>query len=230
MGQSRFDGINRFNISVSNSKNLKVVSFSPNSDSISVLNLNGEIKKLNASVFLALPIDGFVEAEFLDFNNDVSGLTSTFFLNFGNIKTDLTIIDTLRLFWASKTVSSKNVEIREISTALDRDAADKILGNLFFDQRLEKENQSVVIINTTSVSGLGLQVGRFVKNMGGKVVQISTENIPRKKSEILYNGEKTYTVERLNRIFGFKLSRVDRELVGDITIIIGEDNEGSNLF
>ena len=95
---------------------------------------------------------------------------------------------------------------------------------------MEKENQSVVIINTTSVSGLGLQVGRFVKNMGGKVVQISTENIPRKKSEILYNGEKTYTVERLNRIFGFKLSRVDRELVGDITIIIGEDNEGSNLF
>jgi len=230
VGESKFDGSNRFTISVANNKILKILSFSPSANSISVINIDGEVKKINTESFLAIPIDGIVEADFLDVNKKTSDLILTAFLSFSNIETNLTIVDIFRLFLTSKTVPSKNVITLDLSTSLDSDSVDKIIGKLVSDERIEKEDLSIEIINATSVTGLGSRLGRFVGNMGGKVVQVSTDNVSQKKSTILYNGDKTYTLEKLQKILGFKLIKMEGDSIGDITIIIGEDSEKVKSF
>lgn len=228
--QSKFDGNSHFTVSVSNNKELKILSFSPKTQSMSILNLEGEVKNLNINKFFAIHLDGFVEAEFLDINKDESDLMSAVLLSFGSAKTDLTIVDIFRLFLASKTIPAKNVATLDISTKLDGDRVDKIVVELLSDREIEKEDQAIEIINATSVTGLGSRLGRFVTNMGGKVVQVSTESVYQKKSTILYNGDKTYTVEKLHKVLGFELTQTDRESIGDITIIIGEDHNDSTSF
>src|SRR3989344_5580201 len=50
--QSKFDGNNRFTISVSNNKNLEVISFSPNNHSISTLRIEDGKKDLTSRFLL----------------------------------------------------------------------------------------------------------------------------------------------------------------------------------
>lgn len=230
IGQSKFDGNSRFTISVSDNKNLKILSFSPNTSSMSVLNIDGELKGLNVISFLAIPIDGVVQADFLDISKDASDLMSTVFLNFRNIKTNLTIVDTFRLLLISKTIPSKYVKTSDISTSLKADSVDKTIGSMLNDEKIVKEDVAIEIINATPVIGLGAKLARFVENMGGKVVQVSSEIVSRKTSMLLYNGDKTYTIERLHKAIGFKLTRSNRQSIGDITIIIGEDSKDFGLF
>lgn len=225
VGQSKFDGDSRFTISVSNNKNLRILSFSPDTNSISVLNLDGKVKKLNINRFLAIPIDGFVQADFLDIGKDVAALMSSVFLGFRNVKTDLTIVDISRLFLASKTTSSKNVVTLHISTSFESVKVDKIVTKLFSDAEIKKESQAIEIINTTSVTGLGARLARLITNMGGRVVQVSTEESLQKNSLILYNGRKTYTVKKLNKVLSFNTIKMGKQSIADITIVIGEDSQ-----
>jgi len=230
VSQSKFDGNNRFTISVSNNKNLKIASFSPSTRSISILKLDGEVKKLDIRRLLGIPIDGFVEADFLETNIDATALMSSILLGFKNIKTDLTIVDVLRLFLASKTTPARNVVVLDISTSEESTNVDKIIGHLLSDEKIEEEDQTIEIINTTSVTGLGARLGRLITNMGGKVIQISTEESLQKNSLILYNGRKTYTVKKLNKVLGFNTIQIGKQSIADITIVIGEDSKNSIFF
>lgn len=228
--QSRFDGDSRFTISISNNKKLQILSFSPNTNSISIIKLAGEIENLNIRQLLAIPIDGFVQADFLDINKGAAALMSSIFWDFGNVKTNLTIIDILRLTLFFSTVSSKNVITLDISTSLTTVDIDKIIGEFLSDEKIEKEDLSIEIINATSVTGLGARLARLITNTGGKVVQVSSENVSRQKSMILYNGDITYTVKKLSKVLGFKLVQMNRQSIGDITIIIGEDSKNPESF
>lgn len=230
IGQSKFDGSSRFTIIVSNNKALKIFSFSPNTNSISLLNIDGEAKNLNINRFLAIPIDGFIKADFLDTNKDVANLMSNTILSFGNVKTDLSMVDVLRLFLASKTVPSKNVASLDLSLGAESVALDKIISSLFNDSRIKRGDHAIEIVNATSVTGLGARLARLITNMGGKVIQISTDSSLRKSSIILYNGKKTYTVEKLGKVLGFESVQRDRQSIGDITIILGEDSRNPESF
>lgn len=230
IGESKFDGRNRFTIKVSNSKNLQILSFSPSSDSISVLDLEGDVEELNLNKYLAIPTDGFIEADFLDLDDDLSSLMSSVFWRFGKAKTDLTIVDIFRLFLASNSVPLKNVLASEISISREIADADKIIDEMFVDKAIEEEDLSIEIINATPVTGLGSRLSRLIGNMGGKVVQVSTDNVYRKKSQILYDGDKIYTPLKLQKVLGFDLDKKKRQYIGDITIIIGVDSKNSELF
>lgn len=230
VSQSKFDGSNRFTISVSNKKNLEVISFSPSKHSISVLKLEGEIKKLNLRRFLAIPIDGFVEVPFLKTNGGVASLMFNTFFDYKDTKTNLTIVDIFRLFLISRTAPSNDVVTLRISTSSKSNKIDKIIGKMLSDERIEKEDQTIEIINATSVTGLGARLARLITNTGGKVVQLSTENSLQKTSMILYNGRKTYTVEKLNKVLGFKSTQMNKQSIGDITIVIGEDSKNPTAF
>lgn len=229
VSQSKFDGSNRFTISVSNKKNLEIISFSPSKHSISVLKLEGEIKELNMRRFLAIPIDGFVEASFLETNEGVASLMSNTFFGYKDIETNLTTVDIFRLFLISRTASTNDVVTLRISLS-QSDKIDQIIGKMLSDERIEKEDQTIEIINATSAIGLGARLARLITNMGGKVVQVSTENSLQKTSMILYNGRKTYTVEKLNKALGFKLTQLNKQSIGDITIVIGDDSKNPASF
>ena len=227
--QSKFDGSNRFTISVSNDKNLEVVSFSPNKPSISILRIE-EGKDLKLGRFLKIPIDGFVRGSFLKIDKDVASLMSSVFFGFKDIKTNLNIVDILRLILASRTTPANNLLVYNITSSMEEQKVYKIVEKLFKDDEIEKENQTVEIINTTQVLGLGGRLARFITNMGGNVIQVSTENNSQKKSIIFYNGKKSYTVEKLSKALGFLTSEMDKQSIADITIVIGFDNRDPLSF
>lgn len=227
--QSEFDGNNRFTISISNNKKLQILSFSPNTRSISVLKLDGNIKNLNINKFLGIPIDGFVVASFLEINQDVASLMSNIIFDYRRIETNLTIVDVFRLFLVSKTTSLNDISTVVISSTLESARIDEIVAKLFNDSEIEKEDQTVEIVNTTSVTGLGARLGRLITNMGGKVVQVSTDNL-QKNSLILYNGRETYTVRRLSKLLGFKITQENKQSIANIMIVLGEDSKNPSLF
>jgi len=228
--QSKFDGNHRFTISVSNNKNLEIISFSPDIHSISILKLDGDIKNLKLERFLEIHIDGYVEASFLDTNREVASLMSNILFSYKDIKTNLNFVDIFRLFLASRTIPSNSVLTSHISSSFPSVKVDKIVAELFSDDEIERENQTVEIINTTSVTGLGGRLARLITNMGGKVVQVSTENNLQKNSYVLYNGRKTYTVEKLNKVLGFKTTQIEKQSIADIRVVLGEDSKNPVSF
>jgi hypothetical protein len=230
LAQSKFDGTNRFTISVVTNNGIKVVSFSPSNQSLSVLRIEDGKKDLKLGQYLKIPIEGFVITNFSEENKDVARLMSDTFLNYNNIKTNLTIIDILRLFLISKTTPLSNIMTYSISSSLESKKVDKIVEKIFKDEEIEKENQTIEIINTTDETGLGNRLGRLVTNMGGNVIQVSTENNSQKKSAILYNGKKSYTIEKLSKVLGFKTSEVNKQTIADVTIVVGEDNKDPLSF
>lgn len=230
LGESRFDGKNRFTISVLTGKNFKAVSFSPGNDSISVLKIEEENKELKLGQFLKIPIDGFVVGNSLKTDKDITDLMSDVLFNYNNVKTNLTIIDVLRLVLASKTTSENNIETYSISTSLEYQKADKIVEKIFKNEEIEKENQTIEIINTTDIGGLGGRLARLLTNMGGNVIQVSTQNNSQKESVILFDGKKNFTIERISKVLSFRPIASSKKSIADITIIIGEDNRNPLSF
>lgn len=224
VSRSLFDNTNRFTISVSSNKNREVISFSPKAQSISVLHLDKDSKNLKIASTLAIPIDAKVE-NLSDINgNNISSLMFNLFLNYKDIKTNLTIFDILRLYLFARTVPPNYVYVKHISLSLDSSKIDKIVSQLFSDEVIEKENANVEIINATNVAGLGNRLGRIVTNIGGNVVIVSTENKEEALSTVSYSGRKSYTVEKLSKILGFKVVKVNKKSIADIVIVIGKDS------
>ena len=107
---------------------------------------------------------------------------------------------------------------------------DRTVDHLVSDAFIEKDKQTIQIINATNVSGLGNRLAKLVTNMGGDVIIVATENNLRKKSTISYIDKKTYTVERLQKVLGYEAVKDANNAVSDITIIIGEDKVNSAPF
>jgi len=230
ISKSRFDSENRFTISVTNDKDLEIISFAPKSQSISVLKIEGYTKSLNVNSFLKIPIDGEVKSSLKIKDFKVSDLMAKFILNYRNLKTNLTIVDILRLFIFSKTLPINYIYDKTISISIDASTLDKIVPSLFSDEIIEKENTSIKIVNGTDVVGLGNRLGRLISNIGGNVIMIASSDTAQNLSTISYFGKKTYTVEKINKILGFKLTKLDKKAIADIVIVIGKDSLGSHNF
>lgn len=223
VSKSRFDSETRFTISVTNGKDLEIISFSPKSQSISVLKIDGNIKT-SVNRFLEIPIDGEVKSRLKIKDFRVPDLILKFTLNYRSLKTNLTIVDMLRLYLYSKTVPANYVYDKTISASTDVLILDKIIPQLFSDEIIEKENASIKIINGTDVNGLGNRLGRLITNMGGNVVIIVSSDRTENSSTISYFGKKTYTIEKINKILKFNLKKLDKKTITDIVIVIGEDS------
>lgn len=230
ISQSRFDSQNRFTISVTNDKDLEIISFSPLSQSISVLKINGATKSLNINRFLKIPIDGEIKSALKIEDLKVPDLMAKFIVNYRNLKTNLTIVDILRLFIFSKTLPINYIYDSKISTSIDPSSLDKIIPSLFSDEIIEKENESIKIVNGTDVAGLGNRLGILISNIGGNVVIIASSDRAENLSTISYFGKKTYTVEKITKILGYKLNKLDKKTIADIVIVIGKDSLGSLNF
>ncbi len=228
IAQSHFDNYHRFTIAVFNktaaSKDVQVISFSPSSRSISILNLEGETNNLNIYRLLEVPIDAqVVSNSFASTKSGVSSLLSSLFFSSRNTRGDLTIVDLLRLLLFTKNVLPSNIYETRLSVNEDEVARDKISSSLFSDDTILGENVRVQIVNTTNIYGLGNRIARLITNMGGNVVLVSTALDPKRKSVIYYSNKRTYTLERLTEILGFPTIKGTTKSIGDVIIIIGED-------
>ena len=240
IGKSTFHGTHQFIIKVASYEGGvgKIISFAPDTTSVSILYLSqspvpsgtGQSEKVEGQ--LKIPIDGSVIASFakLSSGKDVSSDLQAFIFGYGSIKTSLTIIDLVRLYLFTKTVPVSNFTYREASLPLlDGEKGDKILSSLFTDYSLSKEAVSIQIINGTSVSGLGNRLARLISNMGGNVISVSTSEKAITTSEILYLNS-SYTVERLGKVLSMKKRQMEKPMLFDIVIQIGEDFQRSLKF
>ena len=226
----QFDDSKRFTLSVSNNKKLEVISLSPSTKSIAVFKLNKNIGSYEAGKFLKVPVDGFIAQNSLDLNQRADSIFLKAIANYNKVQTNLTIIDLLKLLIFSKTVAPSTVDTRSISGDLIPSELDKIVGQLVSEELIEKDNQTIQIINGTDVNGLGNRLARLVTNMGGDVIIVATENSPKKTSKILYIDQKTYTVKRLQKVLGYPAVKETNNAISDITIVIGEDKVSSSPF
>ena len=225
----QYDDSKRFTLSISNKKNLEVISLSPSTKSIAVFKLDKNVPPALVGQFLEIPIDGAITANSLDLNQKVNSLFFRAVLNYKNLQTNLTIVDLLKLLFFAITVPESSVRIKNIPQGLSMVDMDKIVRSVS-DELIEKDNQTIQIINGTNIGGLGNRLARLITNMGGDVIIVATSDAPRKKPLISYIDKKTYTVERLSKVLGYETIKSSEFAISDITIIIGDNKVNASPF
>lgn len=220
--KSSFDGVHRFTVEFKEKQSSEVVSFAPDTRSISILKIQDVSPTLSVGKFLGIPIDAKVKNSRQE-KNVASNLASLLF-SYGKVETTLTPIDILRLWIFSREVPSSSVATKEISSSLDGASIDKISSSRFVDYTLSQENISIQIVNGTGVSGLGNRLARLITNMGGNVVSVETSDGLIKQSKITYQRKKTYTLEKLIKVLGFPSSFAEEKGIADVVLTVGEDS------
>lgn len=226
----QFDSSKRFNLTIADNKNLEVMSLGPAEKTIAVFKLNKNIGGKEAGKFLGVPVDGFLLCNCLDLNQKPDSIFLKAIFNYKKVQTNLTIIDLAKLLVFSRTIAPSSIVTKNIENDLIISGLDKVIIELASDELIEKDNQTIQIINGTDVPGLGNMLARLVTNMGGDVIIVATSERPRKGSNILYIDQKTYTIERLSKVLGYPVIKDASSAISDITIIIGEDKVSSAPF
>lgn len=163
-------------------------------------------------------------------------------INFlGQIKTDLSLLEYIKLFWALRSVRFDRVKILDLGDSdftswiilrdgsrvisIDQDELDDYMQKYFADSKIKDEGLSIGIYNTTDHPGLAETAARFIKNMGGRVV--FTANSKSRLDQTMIIGDKSYTYNILTQIFiSQKLLSLSSSLDtsrADINIFLGED-------
>jgi hypothetical protein len=217
-----------FSIGMSDGRNAQLVILSRDSKSITVFKLTG-IKAEEAGRTLRAPIDSFVTSDSLDLNQKINSLFLALITNYKKLKTNLTIVDLLRINLFVRSIPQNSINIMVVKN-MNKLTLDKAVNRLIADSFIEKDNQTIQIINGTSISGFGNRLAGLITNMGGNVIIVATENSPVKKSSISYIDKKSYTVERLHKVLGYDVIKRTGSGMADITITIGEDSAGSSSF
>lgn len=222
IGKSSFDSVHRFNVFISseNEKRGEIVSFYGENQSLLV------VSKKDGDRF-TIPIDGsvvYAKSSYTGFSDlkGVSDNLASLILNYNKVKTNLTIIDMVRMFLFAKTIPAVNFTHQE--------AKDLVFSTLFIDESISREALSIEVENGTEVVGLGNRLAQVINNMGGNVVIVSTAEKEIAKSEILYSQETSYTVEKLAKILSVKAQKMEQEELSDIIIKIGKDSLKSLTF
>jgi hypothetical protein len=222
--KSVFDSENLFTVSVIGKTNdVSLVSFSPKTDSIYILNVkNGKNKNLRS--VLEVPIDNEIYQGSEINEDNVKTNFLKYIVPFTGKKTNLTIVDLFKLWLYANSVPTNSIYEQEISTGDDVLAIKKLgIYSYFVDQGIAEEKKTIEVINGTDVFGLGNKLASFLSNMGVNVVMVSTADNLEGKSRIDYFGQESYTLKKLSRALGFKVSKTNKKSLGDITIIIGKD-------
>ena len=233
LAQSKYDSAHNFTVVVSQGNKIEqIFGFNPSSQSLSILKVNGQnVAPSTAAKVLAVPSDGQISlSSDLAGEGKVADVMSGALFSYPSIKTNLTLLDIGRLFFMAKSVSATNMKEKEIVLPVTDTQIDKVVKGLFTDDALVGEKVSVQIINASDVSGMGKRVERVLSNIGVNVVSVITSRKPEKLSRIEYMGEKSYTLEKISKLFKLPVNKTEKETIANIVIIIGRDTEKTQAF
>lgn len=228
---SKFDSAHKFNVAFIGKNTTEVASFSPNNKSISILGIETKFDKKTLAKYLLVPIDGvvYVDTKSVDKKNISSTLFKAIF-PLGIKIEQMTTIDALRLFLFSRGVNSNSIYLRELSENLNENQKSTLISLSFTDPEIYQESQSIEIINSTDVFGLGGRLATFITNIGGNVVLVTSDYSDNNKSKIIYFGEETYTIKKLSSVLGFPKEKSDKRGIAAVIIIIGKDKVNNIIF
>lgn len=227
---SKFDGNHKFNIEFIANDNLSIVSFSPSTKSLTMLSIKDEGDKNNIAKTLGIPIDGRIILKNNLSKNNLTLVMLKSVLPLGNKIQDLTLIDLIRLSLFSRTVPDGSFYERELSNKFNDAQKSTIVSLSFSDPAIYEENQTIEIINSAEVYGIGARLANLITHMGGSVILVSSGSKKEKTSKIMYSGELTYTVKKLSEYLNFPLEKTNKKSIADVIIIIGTDRVGGSKF
>lgn len=194
-------------------------------EALSIIYLKPLSKNLQTSVYYGVPIDGVVEHandvspdKFLSFNNFIMQFLMPF--TYQNMNS----IDMLKFLNASfglshgqrKTYRLHLLKNGEVSGLSQSDLLD-----ILKDPDIINEAISIEVVNATSVDGLAGEVALLIKNTGGNVVSVTSQN-SEGTSSISTNSD-SITVERFSHLLQIPVLRSRGSATADIVIVLGED-------
>jgi hypothetical protein len=237
MQQSKFKG-EHFTLAVAQNDTVKeIIVFNPDDSSMSVLTLKGSsIPLAGLPKRLGISPDGQITTKDtssdLINDEDISQTLLKLGLRYAALKTNLTIFDIGRLSLYAKNLPPNKITIKEVE---DTDLAEnpqleRTLVSFFSDDVVATENISIQIINASGVSGMAQRLEYILLHQGANVVSVTGSQHVQAHSQIKYFGDKTYTLDKINNLLGFTVSKLDKETIAKIVIIIGEDNKNTSIF
>jgi hypothetical protein len=236
MQQSKFDG-EHFTLALAQNEKVKeIVVFNPDDSSLAVINFHDTaipLEKLPRTI--GVSPDGLISVKDSDadkIKDDISDALFHLGLRYSAIKTNLTIFDIGRLSLFAKNLPPNKITIKDISTAdlNDNPDIDRTLTSFFSDDVMATENVSIQIINASGISGLAQRLENVLVHQGANVVSISGAPQTQQQSEIKYFGTETYTLEKIKKLLGFQVKKLNSETIANIVIIIGEKDKNTTLF
>jgi len=141
---------------------------------------------------------------------------------------DLGRRNTLLMYAFSRSIPDNSSKRINVSSSLQ---LDRELSSLFLDSAMGLEEKSIAIVNTTGVSGLGKKMSRYVTNMGGRVVSLTSREEEISES-VIYYKDYSQSLENLNKILGIKkiekyndenVSKYYETVKSDIVVVLGSD-------
>jgi hypothetical protein len=227
---SRFDGSHNFIISFVGPTQTKLVSFNPQSKTMTVVSISKSLGKNALSKALELPIDGALKVNENIKDKDIPSLLLKSATPFSASLEGLTFIDAFRLSVFAKTIQSGSVYDRNLGNDLNDAQKSTILTLSFTDPTIYRENLGIQIINASDASGVGSRLASLVTNIGGNPILVTTADNPQNISRVIYYKTKSFTVQKLSDYLGFPAEASGEKGIADVTIIIGKDKIGSLNF
>lgn len=202
--------------------------------------------------YLGLPVDGYVLTGGQSWPTDDAGAAKKLIvweivkLLEGRGETNLSAWDLLKLGWqinwlrgnrvnlfnlAEMTVFSE-ITLPDGSQAAKIDTArlENIISRLFFDEEIRNEGLSIVVLNGTHHVGLASQAAKIISNIGGQVIGLGgfeeADHYQEKRCETrsLVKYKESYTVKKLNKIFGCSWGGEERyQQRAEVVLVTGED-------
>lgn len=217
--------------------------------------IGAQLLELSISKLLGLPIDGVVFFSDKDYETaervikEWRGNPFAKIAAFNKIRTNLTAVETIRLFTAlaqvrSDKIESLNLEHSNITESKLLPDSTRVLGvnkiqlDLFvrskmFDTSIRDEGSSIAVFNATTRSGIAQDAARVLTNLGGNVVLVANSDKKQDKSLVFFGNARvsTSSERRLVSIFSpsclkEKCDGVDQKVSSSraqINIVLGED-------
>lgn len=233
IAQSKYDAAHNFTVAVARDNKIQqIIGFNPSAGSVSILKIEGKgVDMATVTKELAVSPEGRINSSLdLAGRARAADIMSAVFLNYPTLKTDMTLFDIGRLFFMANSVSAVNTEQQKIVLPVTDSQVDKIVKKLFTDDVLVSENVSVQIVNASDIPGMGKRFERVLSNIGSNVVSVTTSRNVEKSSRVEYAGEKSYTLEKISKLFKLPVHKTDKDLIANIVIIIGQDSEKARAF
>ena len=220
---SNYDGNHRYNLAIYQENRQSIISFSPQSKSISILTLRGSVNG-NIGKFTELPIDASVKdngGTVID-KDTISSSISHYISGYTGLRTDMTIIDAIRIFLFAKEVPKTSIYERDLSSK-DSLSINSFTSSFFIDPQIANEKVTIEIINGTQVFGLGNRLANLLNNIGADVVLVTSSEKEEQTTKVTYFGDSNYTIKRISKILGVKPTNASQRDISDVTITIGND-------
>lgn len=224
--RSTFDGKNRYIASIAREKDTLVLSFLPSESKASALKIL-KSQSPNLGRDFGIPIDAKISSLESQDDGIKSNLKKILF-SYPRIKTNMTILDTIRLNFYVFSLSEGSIDKNSIYPADKK--IDSVVARLSEDLQIVNEKKTIEVINATGEEGLATRLSRVLTNMGGNVVLLKNSKQISKKSFIVYTGSEGYTLKRLATFLGLKKEKTDKTQIADIVITLGQDSLKNDKF